>query len=80
MATITVRNLDDTTKDAIAALAAEHGRSMEAEARHILAAAVSSQLETGTGLLGSRIRARFVGLDGEPSDRSQEAPRGAELT
>lgn len=80
MATITVRNLDEGTKDALAARAAEHGRSMEAEARVILAAAVSSQLEYGTGLLGSRIRARFSGLDWEPAERSQEAPRGAEFS
>ena len=36
MATITVRNLDDALRDKLRVRAAEHGRSMEAEARVIL--------------------------------------------
>ncbi|WP_397545227.1 FitA-like ribbon-helix-helix domain-containing protein [Salinibacterium sp.] len=38
--TLTVRNLDSETKDALKALGVEHGRSTEAEARVILASAV----------------------------------------
>jgi len=34
--TITIRNLDETVKQRLRMLAAEHGRSMEAEARAIL--------------------------------------------
>ena len=36
MASLTIRNLDDETRDALKALACNHGRSMEAEVRHIL--------------------------------------------
>lgn len=39
MASITVRNLDDSVRDELRLLAARHGRSMEAEVRTILAAA-----------------------------------------
>lgn len=36
MPTITIRNLEEQVKQRLRVLAAEHGRSMEAEARHIL--------------------------------------------
>jgi len=36
MASITIRNLDDDIKQRLRVRAAEHGRSMEEEARHIL--------------------------------------------
>jgi len=41
MATITVRDLDDDVRDRLRQRAAAHGRSMEAEARAILAASVT---------------------------------------
>jgi plasmid stability protein len=40
MATLLIRNLDDAVRDKLRVRAAEHGRSMEAEAREILAAGV----------------------------------------
>ncbi|MFQ6227880.1 MULTISPECIES: FitA-like ribbon-helix-helix domain-containing protein [Nocardia] len=40
MATITIRDLDSDVKERLRRRAAAHGRSMEAEARDILAAAV----------------------------------------
>jgi plasmid stability protein len=40
MATVTIRNLDDQLKHRLQLRAARHGRSMEAETRAILAAAV----------------------------------------
>jgi plasmid stability protein len=81
MPTLTVRNLDDDTKAALAALAASHGRSMEAEARVILAEAVRKRVVADAGGLGTRIRDRFAGLDWEaPTERSPERPRGAQLT
>lgn len=40
MADISIRNLDDTVRDRLRVRAAEHGRSMEAEIRAILEAAV----------------------------------------
>jgi antitoxin FitA len=61
MHTLTIRNIDSTIKDKLRTVAAQHGRSMEAEVREILhAALMSAKPERG---LGSRIRARFA-LDG----------------
>ncbi|MGD9816343.1 MAG: Arc family DNA-binding protein [Hyphomonadaceae bacterium] len=40
MATLLIRNLDDAVRDKLRVRAAEHGRSMEAEAREILARAI----------------------------------------
>jgi phosphopantothenoylcysteine decarboxylase/phosphopantothenate--cysteine ligase len=45
MASLTIRNLDETTKQALRERAARNGRSMEDEARHLLAAG-----STGVGL------------------------------
>ena len=42
MASLSIRNLDETTKKRLRVRAAENGRSMEAEARTILRAAVSN--------------------------------------
>jgi len=43
MASILIRNLDDTVKTRLRRRAAEHGRSMEEEARDILGAALNSE-------------------------------------
>lgn len=43
MAQLVVRNLDEETKTRLRRRAAEHGRSMEAEARDILAKAVGTR-------------------------------------
>lgn len=43
MTMLTVRNLDPGVKDRLRKRAAEHGRSMEAEVREILAAAVAPE-------------------------------------
>ena len=45
MATLTIRGLDDDIRDRLRLRAATHGRSMEAEARSILAEAVASPIE-----------------------------------
>lgn len=45
MATLTVRDLDDSVRDRLRVLAAQHGRSMEAEVRAILTEAVASPME-----------------------------------
>jgi len=42
--TLTIRNLDDDVKQALRILAATNGRSMEAEARRILAEEVSKSI------------------------------------
>jgi plasmid stability protein len=64
MAQIVIRNLDEAVKQGLHIRARRHGRSMEAEARAILAAAVAASPPPATGL-GSRIAARFatIGLD-----------------
>lgn len=57
MATLTVRNLDETLKRHLRLRAAEHGRSMEEEIRCILRQALETPAaEYG---LGSRIVSRF---------------------
>lgn len=45
MAVVTIRNLDDEVRDKLRVRAAKHGRSMEAEVRAILTAAVESPVE-----------------------------------
>ena len=42
MATLTIRNLPDAVRDKLRILAAQNGRSMEAEARNLLTSAVSA--------------------------------------
>ena len=62
MAAIVIRNLDDATKRALQRRAAEHGRSMEAEARAILDAAVRPPESRG---LGSEMAKAFRGAAGD---------------
>jgi len=61
MATLTIRDLDDTVKARLRIRAAQNGRSMEAEARDILRAALTRPT-TERGL-GSRVQRRFADLD-----------------
>ena len=78
MATITIRNLDDELKSRLRVRAAEHGRSMEEEARRILGEALNDPAHEG---LGTRIRERFAALGGvelELPERS-EAARAADF-
>lgn len=77
MATLTIRGLDDETRDRLRVRAAQHGRSMEAEVRVILHDLLASPAP-GRGL-GSRIHLRFAALGGtdlEMPGRS-ERPRAA---
>ena len=79
MATLTIRGLDPVTHARLRVEAARHGRSMEAEVRAILhERLMPSGSEHG---LGTRIRARFQGLEGdlELPNRSAELPRAAEF-
>jgi antitoxin FitA len=77
MATLTVRNLDDKTRDALKALGVRHGRSMEAEARVILASAVLRGSDSEAGMLGTWIHELFKGLDFEVPERSSDLARAA---
>lgn len=62
MATLTIRDLDDGLKARLRIQAAEHGRSMEAEARAILRAGLSGS--SAGSELGTRIHRRFAALGG----------------
>jgi plasmid stability protein len=65
MATLTIRNLEDSTKAQLRLQAARHGRSMEEEARAILRQAVGgSQPQPPLEGVGSRIQAHFARLGG----------------
>ena len=63
MASITIRNLDDTLKSRLRVQAAVHGRSMEDEARDILQSGLSRE-PTRKGSLAASIRAKFAPLGG----------------
>lgn len=65
MASITIRNLEQTTKRKLKVRAAMHGRSMEQEAREILKSALSKseKMKTGADLV-KRIRAIWEPLGG----------------
>ncbi len=63
MASITVRNLDDDLKRRLRIRAAQHGQSMEQEARDILKEALDTERPVEEDLAGA-IRARFAPLGG----------------
>lgn len=63
MASITIRNLDDTLKSRLRVQAAVHGRSMEDEARDILRSVLNRE-PTGQRNLAASIRGRFAPLGG----------------
>ena len=66
MATLTIRNLDENVKRRLQVRAALNGRSMEAEVRASLAAAVGSgQVSVREEEdLGTALRRRFEGIGG----------------
>ncbi|MGH6794023.1 MAG: FitA-like ribbon-helix-helix domain-containing protein [Methylocella sp.] len=80
MSSITIRNLDPALKERLRVRAAEHGHSMEAEARRILKTALSEQGRPRGPNLYERIRARFAPLGGvdlelPPREGVRELPR-----
>ena len=72
MASITIRNLDDDVKRRLRVRAAEHGRSMEEEARDILRQVVGQP--SAPRNLGHAIRARFSAVGGVDLPQSQRGP------
>ncbi len=67
MAALTIRNIDDSIKIGLRVRAAQHGRSMEEEARRILAQAVrDTDTATTERALGSRLHEHFAGLGDIP--------------
>ena len=67
MGALTIRNIDDSIKAGLRVRAAQHGLSMEEEARRILAQALR---EAGTDMveraLGTRLHEHFGGLGDVP--------------
>ncbi|MBP6733252.1 MAG: plasmid stabilization protein [Dokdonella sp.] len=63
MASLTIRNLDDSLKADLRLRAARHGCSMEEEARQILRQTLARG--TPAGSLARCIHERFAGLDAE---------------
>lgn len=74
MASITIRNLDDAVKRRLRVRAAEHGWSVEEEAREILRQAVGEP--TGPKNLGEVIHRRFAALGGVDLDLPPRADAG----
>lgn len=67
MASMTIRNLDDSLKQRLRLRAAAHGRSMEDEMRDILRTALSTG-ETSSGNLAASIRKRLAPIGGVELD------------
>jgi plasmid stability protein len=63
MASITIRRLDERTKTRLRVRAAQHGRSMEEEARTLLRAALAEDVVQGVNLADA-ISSRFRRLGG----------------
>ena len=74
MAALTIRNLDDDIRDALRVQAAERGRSMEAEVRAILTAAVTGRRKSRNALMDLYWASRD---DIEFELPPREAPRAA---
>ena len=64
MATITIRNLDETVKRKLQVRAALNGRSMEAEAREMITGFVSKRHVAPRVGLGTAIHKRFAAVGG----------------
>ena len=80
MAALNIRNLDETVKRRLQVRAARHGRSMEAEAREILAEAVREPADSA-GLFTALLD-RFGMLGGVDLElpQRQEAARAADFS
>lgn len=72
MASITIRNLDDRLKRRLRIRAAEHGRSMEEEAREILRLAVGESAPPAN--LAAAIRARVADFGGADIELAPREP------
>jgi plasmid stability protein len=64
LASLTIRNIDPAVKERLRIRAAQHGHSMEAEARAILQLALAQRGARQPMSLAERIHARFAALGG----------------
>ena len=77
MAVLTIRGIDDEVREQLRIRAAQHGRSMEAEVRAILTAAVSpveSSLLDSLIAFGRDLRASGFDLEPLPRDEPLRNP------
>ena len=74
MSSITIRNLDPAIKERLRVRAAEHGHSMEAEARRILQTTLHPLAKPLGRNLYDRIHARFASLGGVERDQPRREP------
>jgi antitoxin FitA len=81
MAALSIRDLDDSVKEKLRLRAARHGRSMEAEIRLILTAAVTEE-ERPRADLFSALTERFAQLGGVDLDVPARTtpPRAADFS
>jgi len=79
MAAVSIRDLDDSVREKLRMRAARHGRSMEAEMRAILTAAVSDE-QSRPGLFTALVGrfSQLGGVDLDPPSRTNR-PRAAEF-
>lgn len=68
MASLTIRNFDPAIEETLRLQAAEHGHSMEAEARLILQTALRRPARAKERNLYERVRARFEPIGGVELD------------
>lgn len=73
MASITIRDLDESTKERLRVRAARHKRSMEEEARSILRQAVTEE-ETPGPDLAAAVRRRFRPFGGVELELPKRSP------
>ena len=79
MATLTIRDLDESLKHSLRLRAAGHRRSMEEEVRQILRQALQGDTAATQQDLASRIRARVAAVGGvelqiDPREPAREPP------
>lgn len=76
MAAITIRDLDDDVKERLRVQAAEHGRSMEAEARAILEAATTRPVRAkNIGVAFIELGEKFGGIELDLPSREEPYKR-----
>jgi antitoxin FitA len=80
ISSITIRNLDPAVKERLRVRAAQHGHSMESEARDIISSAVGAERPREVNL-AEAIRRRFAPLGGAddleipPREPARDPPR-----
>ena len=74
MSSITIRNLDPALKERLRVRAAEHGHSMEAEARRILLTTLKGAPKKPGRSLYDRIHDRFAAIGGVDLELPPRAP------